>query len=69
LLTINNKDLSTAETERMDERAAILEFDAGWPRVIAESEARRSLAHERWICDQGGGNGWMSPPKADKLPV
>ncbi|MCW8844641.1 MAG: hypothetical protein OQK99_02285 [Gammaproteobacteria bacterium] len=53
----------------MDERAAILEFDAGWPRVIAESEARRSLAHERWIREQGGETGWMTPPRADPLPV
>jgi hypothetical protein len=66
---INHKNLSSAEKERMDERAAILEFDAGWPRVIAESEARRSLAHERWIREQGGETGWMTPPRADPLPV
>lgn len=69
MLMINHQNISSAEKERMDERAAILEFDAGWPRVIAESEARRSLAHERWISDQGAGTGWMSPPGADKLPA
>lgn len=62
MLTIKNEDLSTAEKERMDERAAILEFEAGWPRVIAESEARRCLAHEYWVRDQGAGTGWISPP-------
>lgn len=66
--TISHKDLSTDDTEHMDERAAILEFEAGWPRVIAESEARRWLAHKYWIRNQGGGTGWMSPPQADTLP-
>ena len=69
MLTINTQDLSTAETECMDERAAILEFDAGWPRVIAEAEARRSLAHAYWIRNQDGGTGWMSPPRVDRLPI
>jgi hypothetical protein len=56
------RDLSPAERERLDERAAILEFDAGWPRVIAESEAGRCLAHARWEHHQQQSTGWMLPP-------
>jgi hypothetical protein len=34
--------------ELFEERAAILEYDAGWPRPIAESEAFRHIVHLRW---------------------
>jgi hypothetical protein len=37
-------DLSEAERELFDERAAILEYVAGWPRPIAESDAFRAPA-------------------------
>lgn len=59
---LNNKDLSIGEREHLDERAAILEFDAGWPRVIAESEARRAIARQRWLQNQSGNSGWILPP-------
>lgn len=59
---LNSKDLSINEREHLDERAAILEFDAGWPRVIAESEASRAIARQRWLQDQSGNSGWMLPP-------
>jgi hypothetical protein len=59
---LNSKDLTINEREHLDERAAILEFDAGWPRVIAESEAGRAIARQRWLQDQAGTNGWILPP-------
>jgi hypothetical protein len=59
---LNIKDLSINEREHLDERAAILEFDAGWPRVIAESEAGRAIARQRWLQDQAGNAGWIIPP-------
>ncbi len=59
---LKNKDLSINEREQLDERAAILEFDAGWPRVIAESEAGRAIAQQRWLRDQDGHGGWILPP-------
>ena len=59
---LNSKDLSLNEREHLDERAAILEFDAGWPRVIAESEAGRSVAQMRWQQSPPGNAGWILPP-------
>lgn len=53
---------SPAEQERLEERAAILEYEAGWPRVIAESEARRALAHDRWQSQAAPPSGWIQPP-------
>ena len=35
--------------EAFEERAAIPEHEAGWPRVIAEREARRYVTHLRWL--------------------
>jgi len=40
------------ERELFEERAAIVEFDSGWPRPIAEAEARRAVGARRWI--EGG---------------
>lgn len=40
------------ERERYEERAAIAEFDNGWPRPIAEAEARRSIGQRRWLLEQ-----------------
>jgi hypothetical protein len=62
MLPMQRTDLSASEREHLDERAAILEYDAGWPRVIAESEAGRSVAYERWQGGQHNGTGWMLPP-------
>ena len=39
--------LTTAEREDFEERAAIVEYLAGWPRPIAEAEARRALGESR----------------------
>lgn len=50
-----------AQREHMDERAAILEFEAGWPRAIAESEARRWAAQQRWIQGVREMTGWVMP--------
>jgi hypothetical protein len=41
--------LTAAEREQFEERAAIVEFLAGWPRPIAEAEARRILGERRWL--------------------
>ncbi len=37
------------EQEWFEERAAIAEFDCGWPRPIAEAEARRMIGARRWV--------------------
>jgi hypothetical protein len=37
------------EQEWFEERAAIAEFDGGWPRPIAEAEARRMIGAWRWL--------------------
>ncbi len=42
------------ERELFEERAAIAEFEAGWPRPIAEAEARRAVGVKRWFL---AGNG------------
>lgn len=42
-------DLSEAERELFDEPAAILEYMAGWPRPIAESDAIRQVLYRRWL--------------------
>lgn len=47
--------------EQLAERAAILEFDAGWPRAIAESEARRWAAQRQWMQEACAATGWMVP--------
>jgi len=36
------------EREQFEERAAIVEFEGGWPRAIAEAEAKRILGRCRW---------------------
>ena len=35
----------------LEERSAILEFDPGWPRPIAESEAMRQVCRLLWERD------------------
>jgi hypothetical protein len=40
--------LSGADRELFEERAAVLEYDAGWPRPIAESEATRHVCRSLW---------------------
>ena len=39
--------MTETEREWFEERAAIAEFDAGWPRPIAEAEARRIIGASR----------------------
>ena len=39
--------LTAAEEEHFEE-AAIVEHLAGWPRPMAEAEARRALGERRW---------------------
>jgi hypothetical protein len=41
--------LTAAEKEHFEERAAIVEYLADWPRPIAEAEARRALGERRWL--------------------
>jgi len=41
--------MTETETERFEERAAIVEFEAGWPRPVAEAEARRIIGAWRWF--------------------
>jgi hypothetical protein len=48
------------EHEAFEERAAIVEFDGGWPRPIAEAEARRMIGMQRWLQAHPG------PPIADR---
>jgi hypothetical protein len=40
--------LTAAEEEHFEERAAIVEYLTGWPRPMAEAEARRALGERRW---------------------
>ena len=47
--------------ELFEERAAILEFEAGWPRAIAESEARRMVTRLAWLAGQRRA-AWIEPP-------
>ena len=47
--------------EVFEERAAILEFEAGWPRAIAESEARRMVTRLAWLAGQRRA-AWIEPP-------
>lgn len=42
-------ELSEAERELFDERAAVLEYEAVGPRPIAESDAIREVVHRRWL--------------------
>lgn len=44
---IDLRQLSEDEREHFEERAAILEFDAGRPRQIAESQAMRMVKEAR----------------------
>ncbi len=53
------REVTEDECENFEERAAIVEYEAGWPRPIAESEALRSIAQARW--EREGSRGWMSP--------
>jgi len=39
------------EHELFEERAAIVEFDTGWPRPIAEAEARRAVGARRSLVE------------------
>ena len=52
---ITNSD----EKEYFEERAAIGEFDGGWPRPIAEAEAQRALDHHRWQIGVTFVNRWL----------
>ena len=47
--------------ELFEERAAILEFEAGWPRAIAESEARRFVTRQAWLEGERRA-AWIDPP-------
>lgn len=42
------------EHEAFEERAAIVEFDGGWPRPMAEAEARRMIGMCRWQEQRSG---------------
>jgi len=59
------QDYSEAEQEHFEERAAIAEYLAGYPRAIAESEASRAVGHARWINGARGSPGWIEPPRAE----
>ena len=47
--------------ELFEERAAILEYEAGWPRAVAESEARRMVTRLAWLAGERQ-PGWIEPP-------
>ena len=47
--------------ELYEERAAILEHEAGWPKAIAESEARRAVTRLRWELGERRA-AWIEPP-------
>jgi len=53
--------MTEIEKENFEERAAIVEFDAGWPRPIAEAEARRLIGATRWAKAHG-------PERSNSLP-
>ena len=55
--------MTELERETFEERAAIVEFDAGWPRPIAEAEARRLIGASRWAKARGPEES-NSPPSA-----
>ncbi len=55
--------LNHDESEFFEERAAIGEFDGGWPRPIAESEARRALDYRRWETGMNSVNRWLEAPE------
>jgi len=59
--------LNNDELEFFEERAAIGEFDGGWPRPVAESEARRALDHRRWKAGITNVNGWLEAPEPSEL--
>ena len=50
-----------ALAELFEERAAILEYEAGWPRAVAESEARRAVTRLAWLAGERK-SGWIEPP-------
>ena len=50
-----------AVIEMFEERAAILEYEAGWPRAIAESEARRFVTRLAWMRGERRA-AWIRPP-------
>lgn len=52
--------------EIYEERAAILEHEAGWPRAVAESEARRLVTHLRWLRGERQAQ-WIEPPDVDTV--
>lgn len=55
------EQMTAAELENFEERAAIVEFDHGWPRPVAEAEARRSVMQARWFSARKR-SGWIEPP-------
>lgn len=61
MLTDTGGENDEAQIEHLAERAAILEFEAGWPRAIAESEARRWAAQRRWTQGARAATGWVMP--------
>ncbi len=52
---------SEEEREFLEERAAIGEYEGGWPRPIAEAEALRALEHRRWLAGDVGVRHWLDP--------
>ena len=59
-------EISESLAELYEERAAILEYEAGWPRAIAESEARRRVTRLAWLAGECR-PGWIQPPaRAEK---
>ena len=49
------EELTADEKERYEERAAILEFDARIPRVLAEHMAMREIKEARTVFSTNGG--------------
>ncbi len=56
-------NLSPAEREAYEERAAIAEYDGGMARPVAEREATRMIAEIRWW-DQSGAGGVIRASRA-----
>ena len=57
-------DMTDGEREDFEERAAIVEFEHGWPRPIAEAEAQRAVMRARWLSTRYR-VGWIQPPCGD----
>jgi len=63
-----HRDYTEAEQEHFEERAAIAEYLAEFPRVIAESEATRAVGYARWLKGELASAKWMQPPGARESP-